>query len=60
MGGKNGFLFKNNSSTDFLRIFDKFMMEDQKIINNKIINFKKICKHFTLYGHFKILREILI
>ena len=60
MGGKNGFLFENNSSEDFIRIFDKYMLEDQKLINSKIINFKKICKNFTLYGHFKILNEILI
>ena len=60
MGGKNGFLFENNSSEDFIRIFDKYMLEDQKLINIKIINFKKICKNFTLYGHFKILNEILI
>ena len=60
MGGKNGFLFENNSSEDFIRIFDKYMLEDQKLINSNIINYKKICKNFSLYGHFKILKEILM
>ena len=57
--GKNGYLFESNSSDQFLKIFEKFISDNKETKNNKIINLKKKCKEFTLYGHFKILYKII-
>jgi len=57
---KNGFLFKTNSFADFIENFEVIENLDKKIIEEKKLSFKKKIKEFTLLGHFKILRSILL
>ena len=57
---KNGFLFKTNSFEDFIENFEIIKNLNKNIIEEKKLSFKKKIREFTLFGHFKILRSILI
>lgn len=57
--GKNGFLFKTNSSVDFLKKFKEIKELDKEILFKKKLSFKKKIKEFTLFNHYRILNEIL-
>ena len=57
---KNGFLFKTNSFEDFIENFEINKNLNKNIIKEKKISFKKKIREFTLLGHFKILRSILL
>ena len=57
--GKNGFLFKSNSTESFINNFEKMVNEDDMNIAKMKINLKKKCKEFTLYNHYKILNSIV-
>ena len=57
---KNGFLFKTNSFEDFIENFEIIENLNKNIIKEKKISFKKKIREFTLLGHFKILRSILL
>ena len=57
---KNGFLFKTNSFEDFIENFEIIENLNKNIIEEKKLSFKKKIREFTLLGHFKILKSILI
>ena len=48
---KNGYLYKNNSLEDFIKIFNEAYTEDNKILFEKKKNLKKKCKEFTIFQH---------
>jgi len=58
-GGDNGFLFENNSLPDLLNKFDEFKNLSVDELNKKKILAKKQIKMFTLFAHFKTLRDII-
>ena len=57
--GKNGFLFKNNDVTDFLKEFDKFKNSTNDELKKKRFLAKKQVKMFTQFAHFKSLENII-
>tara|TARA_Y100000022_G_scaffold123047_1_gene106562 strand:- start:49 stop:1197 length:1149 start_codon:yes stop_codon:yes gene_type:complete len=57
--GNNGFLFKINSTEDFLKKFKEIQNLDEEELLKKQKNFKKKIKEFTLYNHYKILTNML-
>ncbi len=58
--GKNGFLFKKNSISDFLNKFREIQNLKDDIIFQKKLSFKKKIKEFTLLNHYKILSSIIL
>ena len=58
--GKNGFLFKKISMSDFLNKFREIKNLKKFIIFQKKLNFKKKIKEFTLLNHYKILSSIIL
>ncbi len=58
--GKNGFLFKKNSISDFLNKFREIQNLKEDIIFQKKLSFKKKIKEFTLLNHYKILSSIIL
>ena len=59
VGDKNGIMFKNNSIKDFINkfnIYTKLSTQEKKKI---ILNSKKSLKKFTLFSHYKKLKNIL-
>jgi len=57
--GNNGYLFKSNSSNDFISNFEKIINSENSVLKKKKILLKKKCKDFTLLNHFKKLKDIL-
>jgi glycosyltransferase involved in cell wall biosynthesis len=57
--GKNGFLFKNNDVTDFLKEFDKFKNSTSDELKKKRLLAKKQVKLFTQFAHHKSLESII-
>jgi len=57
--GKNGFLFKNNDVTDFLKEFDKFKNSTNDELKKKRFLAKKQVKMFTQFAHHKSLGSII-
>ena len=57
--GNNGFLFKINSTEDFLKKFKEIQNLDEEELLKKQKNFKKKIKEFTLYNHYKTLTNML-
>ena len=57
--GKNGFLFKNNDVTDFLKEFDKFKNSTNEELKKKRFLAKKQVKMFTQFAHHKSLESII-
>ena len=56
--GKNGFLFKSNSTEDLFLNYEKIYNTSEEEIFNKKLLFKRKIKEFTLLNHFKILNQI--
>ena len=57
--GKNGFLFKNNSSHSLINTFEKFMKTSKKVINKKIkINYIN-SKKYSINYHSKLFNKLL-
>jgi len=56
---KNGFLFNEGDSEDFLNKFNKMYTLDSSAIKIQLINAKKESKKFTLLNHFLRLSNIL-
>tara|TARA_B100000959_G_scaffold118945_1_gene125069 strand:+ start:65 stop:1207 length:1143 start_codon:yes stop_codon:yes gene_type:complete len=56
---ERGILFKNNDHKDLAEKYIEFTNLSNKEINKKIINLKKYSRQFTLYNHFKNLKNIL-
>lgn len=57
--GKGGYLFKNNDKTDLIEKINLFLNENKKIKYEKILLCKKKTKKYTLFNHYKSLKEIL-
>ncbi len=57
--GAAGYLFKNNSRQDLLEKLKKFDNDEKNIKNNKILSAKRNVKKFTIFNHYKELRNIL-
>jgi glycosyltransferase involved in cell wall biosynthesis len=54
-----GILFKNDDYKDLAEKYIEFTNLSNKELNKKIINLKKYSRQFTLYNHFKNLKNIL-
>ncbi len=57
--GAAGYLFKNNSRQDLLEKLKKFDNDEKNIKYNKILSAKKNVKKFTIFNHYKELKNIL-
>lgn len=57
--GNNGFLFETQSFKDFQKKFKEINESDKIFLLKKKISFKKKIKEFTLFNHYKILKNIL-
>ena len=57
--GKCGFVFEKNSLNDFVIKFKEFLKSSPKEKEQKKINALKSVKKFTMFNHFKILKQIL-
>ena len=55
-----GFLFKNNDHKDLVKKFTEYYNSSEQEINLKIINLKKYSKKFTIFEHYKNLRNLLV
>ncbi len=56
---ERGILFKNDDYRDLAKKYIEFTNLSNKELNKKIINLKKYSRQFTLYNHFKNLKNIL-
>jgi len=56
---ERGILFKNNDHEDLFEKYIEFTNLQKEELNKKIINLKKYSKQFTLYNHFKNLKNLL-
>jgi len=56
---ERGILFKNNDHEDLVEKYIEFTNLQKEELNKKIINLKKYSKQFTLYNHFKNLKNLL-
>ena len=57
---QNGFLFKSNDKSDFLRIFEGLEQVPEKDLYKKKLNAKKMSRNFSLFNHYIELQKILI
>ena len=57
---QNGFLFKSNDKSDFLRIFEGLEQVPEKDLYKKKLNAKKMSRNFSLFNHYIELHKILI
>ncbi len=55
---ERGILFKNNNYEDLAEKYIEFTNLSNKELNKKVVNLKKYSKQFTLYNHFKNLKNI--
>ncbi len=56
---ERGILFKNDDYKDLAEKYIEFRNLNKNELNTKIINLKKYSRQFTLYNHFKNLKDIL-
>ena len=54
---QNGFLFKSNDKSDFLRIFESLEKIPEKDIYKKKLNAKKMSRNFSLFNHYLELKK---
>ena len=59
LGGKGGYLFKNNNLNSFVKTINDFLQDNNHNILLKKINAKKNSKKYTLFNHFKQLDALL-
>ena len=57
--GDAGYLYKNNSVDDLVINMKKFNSDQKKNKYNKILLAKKNVKNFTIFNHYKVLKDIL-
>ena len=57
--GKGGYLFKSNSIQDLINVFNKFLVDDKKVIYKKKVKTKKISSEFTIFNHYKNLKKTI-
>ena len=59
IGNKNGFLFKNNSKSDFIKKFNVIINLSEAKKKDYKINAKKQLKNFSIFNHYKKLNKLL-
>ncbi len=59
MGGKGGYLFRNNDLNSLEMVMNKFLNDDKKNILLKKLNAKKNSKKYTLFNHYNQLNKLL-
>tara|TARA_B110000027_G_C16122379_1_gene304066 strand:+ start:6930 stop:8084 length:1155 start_codon:yes stop_codon:yes gene_type:complete len=59
IGNKNGFLFKNNSKSDFFKKFNLIINLSEAEKKDYKINAKKQLKNFSIFNHYKKLYKLL-
>ncbi len=57
--GLGGYLFKNNQLNSLVDVFKKFTFENDMKIKDKILFSKKKFRQFSIFGHYKILKNII-
>jgi len=57
--GLGGYLFKNNQLNSLIQIFKKFTFESEIEINDKIYLSKRKFRQFSIFNHYKILKNII-
>lgn len=57
--GLSGYLFKNNQLNSLIEIFKKFTFESEIEINDKIYLSKRKFRQFSIFNHYKILKNII-
>jgi glycosyltransferase involved in cell wall biosynthesis len=57
--GLGGYLFKNNQLNSLIETFKKFTFESEMKIKNKIYFSKKKFRQFSIFSHYKILKNII-
>jgi glycosyltransferase involved in cell wall biosynthesis len=57
--GLGGYLFKNNQLNSLVDVFKKFTFENDMKIKDKIFFSKKKFRQFSIFGHYKILKNII-
>tara|TARA_B100001057_G_scaffold175337_1_gene175973 strand:- start:16975 stop:18117 length:1143 start_codon:yes stop_codon:yes gene_type:complete len=55
-----GFLFETNNSKDLEKKFFEFLESDKRELTNKSIKLKKHVRNYTIFSHYKKLRNLLI
>lgn len=58
--GLGGYLFENNQLHSLIEEFNKFISESEIEVKNKILFSKKKMSKFSIFGHYKILKKIII
>ena len=59
LNGKGGYLFKNNDSDSFKKVFETFMESNQNKLFEKKVIAKKQAKKFTFFSHYKCFKNII-
>ena len=59
LNGRAGYLFKNNDSDSFKKVFELFMNSKQSELYEKKIIAKKQAKKFTFFSHYKSFKNII-
>lgn len=59
LNGKGGYLFKNNNSDSFKKVFETFMESNQNKLFEKKVIAKKQAKKFTFFSHYKCFKNII-
>ena len=57
--GLGGYLFKNNQLNSLVDVFKNFTFENDMKIKDKIFFSKKKFRQFSIFGHYKILKNII-
>ncbi len=56
---KNGYLFQNNNLENLLKKFDEFLSTNKDLIYKNKLALKKRIKKFSMFQHYKKLKEII-
>ena len=59
LNGRAGYLFKNNDSDSFKKVFELFMNSNQNELYEKKVVAKKQAKKFTFFSHYKSFKNII-
>ena len=59
LNGRAGYLFKNNDSDSFKKVFELFMNSNQNELYEKKVVEKKQAKKFTFFSHYESFKKII-
>ena len=59
LNGRAGYLFKNNDSDSFKKVFELFMNSNQSELYEKKVIAKKQAKKFTFFSHYESFKKII-